>query len=153
MTGVQTCALPISLVDQTWHDTGYNSPDNPPYEGFPIERMLARYIRLDISETSAPASHIFQATVAELEAIGSLPGDANGDGVVSDADYTIWADHYGATDATWAMGDFNGSGEVTEADYTIWADNYSDISSALPEPATLGLLALVGALTALHRRR
>jgi CotH protein/lamin tail-like protein len=53
-----------------------------------------------------------------------LPGDANGDGAVTDADYTIWADNYGASSASFDMGDFNGDGSVTDADYTLWADNY-----------------------------
>jgi matrixin/CARDB protein/VCBS repeat protein/dockerin type I repeat protein len=60
-----------------------------------------------------------------------VPGDANGDGTVTDADYTIWADHYRQTNATWHMGDFDGSGEVTDADYTIWADNYGAAASSL----------------------
>jgi parallel beta helix pectate lyase-like protein/SdrD B-like protein len=59
-----------------------------------------------------------------------LPGDANGDGAVSDADYTIWADHYGTIGATWSTGDFNGDGSVTDADYTVWADNYGAGASA-----------------------
>jgi O-glycosyl hydrolase len=71
----------------------------------------------------------------------ALPGDANRDGIVSDADYTIWADNYGATGATWSMGDFNGNGTVTEADYTIWADNYG-AGAGVPEPATMVLLAM-----------
>jgi O-glycosyl hydrolase len=57
--------------------------------------------------------------------LGTDFGDANLDGVVSDADYTIWADHYGQTSVGWAEGDFTGNGVVTEADYTIWADHYS----------------------------
>jgi Concanavalin A-like lectin/glucanases superfamily len=71
-----------------------------------------------------------------------LPGDANMDGAITDADYTIWADHYGASPAIWLMGDFDGSGEITDADYTIWADNYGAGTSAIPEPATLSILAL-----------
>ena len=83
----------------------------------------------------------------------AFPGDANGDGAVTDADYTLWADNYNATGATSDMGDFNGDGSVTDADYTIWADNYgAGTGGAIPEPATLGLLAL-GALAALRRRR
>jgi PEP-CTERM motif-containing protein len=81
-----------------------------------------------------------------------VPGDANGDGVVSDADYTIWADNYGASGATFAMGDFNGDGEVSDADYTIWADNYGTGGGAVPEPATMSLIAL-GGLVALRRRK
>jgi MYXO-CTERM domain-containing protein len=81
----------------------------------------------------------------------SLPGDANGDGAVSDADYTLWADHYGAIGATFAMGDFNGDGEVTDADYTIWADHYGQAAGDVPEPGAMALLSLGAA--ALRRRR
>jgi dockerin type I repeat protein len=73
-----------------------------------------------------------------------LPGDANGDGVVSDADYTIWADNYGSSGADVSMGDFNGDGEVTDADYTIWADNYGQTIGDVPEPASMAFLALGG---------
>jgi hypothetical protein len=81
-----------------------------------------------------------------------LPGDANGDGAVTDADYTVWADHYGQTDADVWMGDFNGDGAVTDADYTIWADNYGEALAAVPEPAS-GALLLVALVPALRRRR
>jgi carbohydrate esterase-like sialic acid-specific acetylesterase len=76
--------------------------------------------------------------------LGTEYGDANLDGQVSDADYTVWADHYGAPDPGWAEADFTGNGAVTEADYTIWADNYGAgvTSAALPEPSALGLIAL-----------
>jgi dockerin type I repeat protein/PEP-CTERM motif-containing protein len=83
---------------------------------------------------------------------GLVPGDANGDGVVSDADYTIWADNFGATGATPGMGDFNGDGEVTDADYTIWADCYGETYGQVPEPTTICLISL-GGLMALRRRR
>jgi GEVED domain-containing protein/Big-like domain-containing protein len=58
-----------------------------------------------------------------------LAGDANGDGAVTDADYTIWADNYGSTSGNWNIGDFNGDGNVSDADYTIWADNYGQTLS------------------------
>jgi PEP-CTERM motif len=81
-------------------------------------------------------------------------GDANLDGQVSDADYTMWADNYGATGAGWAMGDFTGNGAVTEADYTVWADNYGAGAgtAGVPEPATLSMLAL-GAVALVRRRK
>ncbi len=54
----------------------------------------------------------------------SLPGDANGNGVVDGGDYTTWADQYGQTGAGLA-GDFNHDGTVDGGDYTIWADGYN----------------------------
>jgi PEP-CTERM motif-containing protein len=81
-----------------------------------------------------------------------IPGDANGDGVVSDADYTIWADNYGQSGASWDMGDFNGDGEVSDADYTIWADNYGAGGGDVPEPTTMALVAL-GGLAMIRRKR
>jgi hypothetical protein len=53
----------------------------------------------------------------------ALAGDATADGVVGWADYVVWADHFGATDADHQDGDFNCDGSVDGADYTIWADN------------------------------
>jgi hypothetical protein len=75
------------------------------------------------------------------ELAGPVPGDANGDGMVTDADYTIWADNYGLPGDP-SMGDFNGDGFISDADYTIWADNYG-AGVPVPEPCSLAVL-LVG---------
>jgi glucose/arabinose dehydrogenase len=83
---------------------------------------------------------------------GPVPGDANGDGAVTDADYTIWADHYGQSGADASTGDFNGDGSVTDADYTIWADNYGIPSVGVPEPAAMVIVAL-GFVGVLWRQR
>jgi hypothetical protein len=91
-----------------------------------------------------------------MEILGTTYGDANVDGMVSDADYTIWADHYGETSAEWSEGDFNLNGTVTEADYTIWADNYGfgvTGDGDVPEPATALLLVLAGVCLPRRRRR
>ena len=101
-----------------------------------------------------------------------IPGDANGDGVVDDLDLTALATHWqqpgGLED-----GDFDCSGFVDDLDLTILALAWPggpgpDVSgtrsggdvSAVPEPATLSLLALLalslpkgGALAASRRRR
>jgi hypothetical protein len=93
------------------------------------------------------------------------PGDANGDGKVTGADYTIWADHF-QNAGTLSEGDFNRDGKVTGADYTIWADNFAPAPSALglamyavPEPdtkvlaiASLTVLAVIGACRGRRRR-
>jgi parallel beta-helix repeat protein len=53
------------------------------------------------------------------------PGDANLDGVVNEADYTIWLAHFGQTVTGGAVaGDFNSNGKVDGVDYVIWLINY-----------------------------
>jgi dockerin type I repeat protein len=80
---------------------------------------------LPTERTGLPAADVF--------AFGSLPGDVNGDGAVSDADYTLWADHYGQTDTTSTqVGDLNLDGRVSDADYTAWAENYGASLAAPP---------------------
>jgi hypothetical protein len=81
-----------------------------------------------------------------------VPGDANGDGAVTDADYTIWADHYGEANAGWSGGDWNEDGLVSDADYTIWADNYGRTGN-VPEPATMVVLVIASVAGSLRRRR
>jgi len=56
-----------------------------------------------------------------------LPGDYNGDGTVSGADYVVWADTFGndgSPDKEDLRADGNGDGLVSGTDYVIWADNF-----------------------------
>ena len=59
-----------------------------------------------------------------------LLGDANGDGAVDGADYSVWADNYGLEGSDFADGDFNCDGLVDGADYVLWADNFGGGASA-----------------------
>jgi PKD repeat protein len=83
---------------------------------------------IDIDRVARPQGSA--ADIGAYERPAALPGDANEDGAVTDADYTIWADHYGATGASFAQGDFNGDGTVSDADYTVWADHYGQSAAA-----------------------
>jgi len=92
-----------------------------------------------------------------LEQPITLAGDYNGNGVVDAADYTVWQDNFGSMTSLDADG--NGNGVVDAADYTVWQDNFGATSAfdqglvAIPEPTTAGLLALLGSLTMIRRRK
>lgn len=90
-------------------------------------------------------------------------GDANLDGTVDQADYTVWYNHYGSL-AGWLGGDFSGNGMIDQADYTLWYNHYGEVArgdgaggfggfppSPAPEPAALTCLLLGAGL--LFRRR
>lgn len=84
----------------------------------------------------------------------ALLGDISMDGEVDIADFTLWADAFGDTGAG-LIEDVTMDGEVDIADFTLWADNFgstygpaggiASASVAVPEPASLSLLA-IGAL-------
>ena len=84
-------------------------------------------------------------------------GDADLDGTVTAADYTIWRDHLGQAGG-WAQGDFNGNGVVDTADYALWHDRNFVIpatgsAAAVSEPTAWLIASLGGALVAAPFRR
>ena len=111
----------------------------------------------------------------------TLAGDTNLDGTVNFADLLTVDQNYNKTGTTFATGDFNGDGTTNFADLLALDQNYNmsvggvtpsekaqllAIGSPLfdaalgatglvsvPEPATLSLVAAVGAATLLRRRR
>ena len=84
-------------------------------------------------------------------------GDANWDGAVDVGDLGILGANYNGSGKTWALGDFNADGVVNVGDLGILGPEYGwteggGAGGSVPEPATMGLLALAS-LAALHRRR
>ncbi len=96
--------------------------------------------------------------VAGLDDLGwEMPeaGDADLDGDIDASDYIALKRNFGKA-ATWTGGNFDFDGDVTWRDLDALKANFSGASAAagaaVPEPATLAILA-VGALGLLPRRR
>ena len=100
----------------------------------------------------------------------ALPGDTNFDGKVDFSDLVTLARNYGAKNANWLQGNFDGDGTVDFGDLVTLARNYGKVPTPaqlaafdpsfqaaveqafgqVPEPAGMGLVALVGLM--LRRR-
>ncbi|WP_442484553.1 right-handed parallel beta-helix repeat-containing protein [Aeoliella sp. SH292] len=68
---------------------------------------------------SASAPDLLSYSVAHVPV---FPGDANADGVVGLADYTVWRDTLGSQ--VQLSADFDRSGKVDVNDYTLWKSNF-----------------------------
>ena len=76
-----------------------------------------------------------------------IPGDANGDGLVSADDYASVQANFGDTGDPGIPGDANGTGTVSADDYASVQSNFGNTSGlggdvTVPEPASAGLLLL-----------
>ena len=84
----------------------------------------------------------------------SVDGDCNGDGYVNSSDLDVVRAHWGQSVSGAINGDLSGDGVVNSSDLDLVRGNWGATpgASAVPEPAGLLLLSLVG-LFVLGRRR
>jgi cyclophilin family peptidyl-prolyl cis-trans isomerase len=121
--------------------------ENAPGEDFdeiPVRNLQQVLNQNDI--TSNEAVMVTGVSVLNLPA-----GDYDGNGIVNNADYSVWRAQYGST--TLAEADGNGNGRVDMADYVLWrktktagSGSGSLVESNVPEPSS-ALLILFGGLT------
>lgn len=89
-------------------------------------------------------------------------GDYNDDGVVNLADYTVWRDNLGTSIALPNEDPSSTPGVVTTEDYDVWKGNFGAGqlvaasvvgASTVPEPASLGLIAVIATIWGLSSYR
>jgi GH18 family chitinase len=112
---------------------------------FAHDRGLKNIIIWELGQDLAPTNPGSLLRTAYLKN-ETLSGDFNGDGVTDINDYNVWISTFGATSGDMSA-DGNGDGVVNSADYTIWRDhtaagNGASSNQAVPEPATVGQLAV-----------
>ncbi len=92
----------------------------------------------------------------------TLPGDYDGDGIVSSSDYIVWRKNFG--DTSLLVADGNGDHTVNQADYDVWRQNFGKTwqdlvygaggglaNASVPEPTGLAL-AIVAVICGLNSR-
>src|SRR5206468_10102148 len=108
----------------------------------------------------------FMTTTVDKTAIlfrYTLSGNGNLDHLVDLTDFTFLAANFNGTGKSWVQGDYNYDGSVDLTDFTFLASNFnrtlpadggaSGLGSLVPEPVSLGVLAMLGSGLMLRRRR
>ncbi|MBX3378652.1 MAG: hypothetical protein KF805_01035 [Phycisphaeraceae bacterium] len=93
---------------------------------------------LPASYGTSPGTNVGTTNATDLSAIAgqqwvrifqSCPADLNGDGVVEDSDFVIFANAYNEliAESRWAPGDLNGDSFVDDSDFVIFAAAYNEL--------------------------
>ena len=168
-------ASPISTI-AGYIKSGYNSGHwNGPGIISTAARVKTNNLSYGVGYADGADGKVPGLSSGQIEVKYTLLGDANLDGLVNAADFTILAANFNQPVTSWDQGDFNYDGLVNAADFTDLAANFNqsvsgaDVSAGdvaaldafasangislatVPEPGSIGLLA-VGAVGLTARR-
>ena len=103
---------------------------------------------------------VLEGELMASRAAPTLPGDYNDNGAVDAADYVLWRKLSGTSDA---RADGDNDGTVGPGDYAVWRTNFGrtpgaaasagHLASAVPEPASIMLVAMSMFVVMMRRRR
>jgi len=172
---------PIGSIATLIADGAYGSGTTVTWTGTGITSSAAAANSLSYGigyADSADPGNPANLSSGTVEIMYTLLGDANLDGKVNGIDFNLMATNFNqAVTDGWDKGDFNYDGKVNGIDFNLLASNFnqfasqSDVSAAditaldnfaaangisltaVPEPASIGLLALGGLCTLRRRRR
>jgi autotransporter-associated beta strand protein len=97
---------------------------------------------------------------SQLSLMYTYYGDANLDGQVNSADFSVLAANFNASsDVLWQQGDFNYDGRINALDFNALASNFGatpiaslSLGTLVPEPGSIGLLVAAAAVWGRRRR-
>lgn len=113
--------------DEVLVDTGSESPNRKT-----IETLTSDFAVNKRGQVSFIASFTDGATgILISNAVVSLPGDYNLDGVVDAGDYVVWRDNVGAPAG--ALPNDSATGPIGEDQYLVWRQNFGAAAHATPE--------------------
>lgn len=147
--------LDFSDTGSTYH-VSWNYGADPNYDS---EVAWAQFNFLTVADDTSngadPISEFYIDNFRFTTAPEGTPGDYNDDGTVDAADYTVWRDNLGSSNAL--PNDPTG-GVIGEAQYATWTASMAGASltgaSSVPEPSSVVLLlAIVGGGLCMQVRR
>jgi hypothetical protein len=115
----------------------YDAPSKTASFSLPTNLADGHY-RLTIPATAATDAYGNWMASSYTADFFILTGDADHNGVVDTTDFTVLAQNFNTTGATYSQGDFNRDGVVNALDFSILATKFGATPPAAPLASVLG---------------